>query len=117
MWYSTLFVDGIQGIAVSYVFCYRTSEGREIVSKWWSNCCDNWPYLCLGKRRRINRHRQSDLPNNKNENVNQKRFNNQSLRSNNSLEVDCNGKDTAGDMVTTELINIRDTPTIANRNF
>lgn len=34
LYYAFLFVDGIQGIAVSYVFCYRTHDGRKIIRKW-----------------------------------------------------------------------------------
>lgn len=34
LYYAFLFVDGIQGIAVSYVFCYRTHEGKKIIGKW-----------------------------------------------------------------------------------
>lgn len=33
LYYAFLFVDGIQGIAVSYVFCYRTHEGKKIIGK------------------------------------------------------------------------------------
>lgn len=42
-------MEGIHGIAVSFVFCYRTPEGKEVLKKWfqelrfngpkWLSCC------------------------------------------------------------------------------
>lgn len=62
MYYSFLFVDGIQGIAVSYVFCYRTAEGREIIDKCWINFKQNRlscaSFLCCRRQRK----REHSLP-------------------------------------------------------
>lgn len=111
IYYSFLFVDGIQGIAVSYVFCYRTPEGKEIISKWWLTFKENvtspngW-LSCFGccKRKARQGREQALLGSNK-------KFN-QSTRSNNSAS--CNG---GGDMVTTELISVKDSTPTANKNF
>lgn len=99
LYYLIQFVDGYQGIAVSYVFCYRTPEGKEIIGRWWKSVKDAMPeWLCLNHREN-NPARERNL-------LNASNRSNQSTRSNNSI---CNGKD-----VTTELIDINDTQ-VTNR--
>lgn len=84
--YATLFVDGIHGIAVSYVFCYRTPEGREVLRKWWENILINAPsWLCCRFGEINRRTRRNSFVNSIH------RSNNQSSRSSRSI---CNDKDT-----------------------
>lgn len=97
-------------MAVSYVFCYRTPEGKEIINKWWSTKRDNlanYGWLCCINWNKRKRPREQGLL------ARNKRFN-QSSRSNNSSTTNCNGK---ADLVGLELVNIQDTPSTANKDF
>lgn len=95
MHYSFLFVDGIQGIAVSYVFCYRTIEGREIIHKWFTSLRESNRLQWCGFTRK--KHVQI-ITSSKHGLLRASNKSNQSTRSTNSA---CNGNDPA-----TELINI-----------
>lgn len=43
MYYLFLLVDGLQGVLVSYVFCYNLPEGRDELKKRWAR---NMPIWC-----------------------------------------------------------------------
>lgn len=122
MFYSFLFVDGIQGIAVSYVFCYRTQEGKMIAKKYWHNKHEHIPfkwfyrycYCCFNSDFRT-KHNVNILGRTHNYNEHLSLRSNHSARSNISA---CNGLNggvgggTSGsgpNVTVTELINVNDT--------
>lgn len=115
MAYAFLFVDGIQGIAVSYVFCYRTQEGKEIIWKYWRNKHEHIPFkwckwlYCRNVHKLNVDNGHPTGPASATAGL-KSRCNHQSTRSNNST---CNGHNET----VTELINISDTPVTSNNKF